>query len=368
MSTTINSYTTSSYLNYATSGSGTTTGGSSLAQELSTLEKEKTAQNSATGSTISLSEEAQAYLAQTQASDANLSKGDLAARARLWFTEQYKKLGISSPMLDGKLALDMTGQSRASLAVVAENSDKIFTDEESAAAKQALDARFNDVVRPYTVIARHSGDYAQLYEAALNYMDQAGEAERGSKAWKDQRQAIADGLAKAKKTYGKAPEINNANDKVQALLNAPASAGNRADVSSSARTKLDDQINKARDKGQDLVFRNGVKGQQADLSVFDNQALAAMSMNTKAEFTTDEAYAAKTELNKRTRLAILETLQENSSSSGLALINQYSKMSTEEKSVLGINDSVMQRLVDNYRSMQSAQQTLNEALSFNSYL
>ncbi len=93
-----------------------------------------------------------------------------------------------------------------------------------------------------------------------------------------------------------------------------------------------------------------------------------MSMNTKAEFTTDEAYAAKTELNKRTRLAILETLQENSSSSGLALINQYSKMSTEEKSVLGINDSVMQRLVDNYRSMQSAQQTLNDALSFNSYL
>lgn len=367
MSTVISSYTTSSYLNYTTNGN-TATATTSLAQELATLEKEKTAQSNAAGSTISLSEEAQAYLAQTQASDANLSKGDLAARARLWFNEQYKKLGISSPMLDGKLALDMTGQSRASLAVIAENSDKIFTTEESDAAKQTLDARFNDAIRPYTVIARHSGDYAQLYEAALNYMDQAGEAERGSKDWKEQRQAIVDGLAKAKKTFGKAPEIDGENDKVQALLNAPASAGDGATISSSARAKLDDQINKARDKGQDLVFHGSSRGQKVDLSVFDNQALAAMSLNEKAEFSADEAYAAKTELNRRTRLAMLDTLKESGSGGSLALINQYSKMSVEEKSALGISDNVMQRLVDNYRSMQSAQQTLNEALSFSSYL
>jgi hypothetical protein len=149
-------------------------------------------------------------------------------------------------MLDGKVAVDLTGQSRATLSAVASNGQGIFSKDESAAATEALQSRFDDAVSPSVVIARHTGDYASLYDAALKYMNEAGTDEQATTAWQDQKQALVSGTAAARKAFGKAPDTGDANDPVQALLSKVTSSGSItsptdiATVAANARALLDD--------------------------------------------------------------------------------------------------------------------------------
>ena len=49
------------------------------------------------------------------------------------------------------------------------------------------------------------------------------------------------------------------------------------------------------------------------------------------------------------------------------MIKQYASMSAEERSVLGVTNDVMNRLVQNYRSLTSAQNSLSSGLGISSY-
>lgn len=348
----------------------------SLAQ---TLYESESGSSGSLSTNISLSDEAKAHLARTSAaaksSDVPLSA--VAASARTWLDQQYQTLGISSAKLDGQVAVDFTSQSRATLSAVASNAQGLFTKDEREAASSALQSRFNDAMSPHVVIARHTGDYASLYDSALSYMDQAGSGEQATSAWKDQRQALVDGAAAARTAFGKAPQTGNVNDPVRTLLDkvtgSLASGAGSADVTTRARALLDDQANNAKDNGKELVFDPHRKsGQQADFSQFDNRTLATVVLNKGSAFSADETRAAKTELNQRTRVSLSSAL--NSASSGgnsgtgsLAMIKQYTNMSNEEKSVLGVTDQLMNRLVQNYRSSVSVQNTLGSATGLSSY-
>src|SRR3979409_1353226 len=114
------------------------------------------------------------------------------------------QLGISSAVMDGQIAVDLTGQSRATLSAVASNTGKLFSQDEIDAATKTLQVRFDDAVSPYVVIARHTGDYAAPYDAALSYLNKAGADEQATPAWKNQYQAVLEGLAAAKGAFGKA--------------------------------------------------------------------------------------------------------------------------------------------------------------------
>ncbi len=70
---------------------------------------------------------------------------------RAWFDDQYDKLGISSAMLDGKVAVDLSGQSRDILSQVAANTDGRFSKDESAAAAAELTSRFNNAMASHVV-------------------------------------------------------------------------------------------------------------------------------------------------------------------------------------------------------------------------
>lgn len=352
----------------------------SLAQVLTEQEQQPQATDQPT-TNVTLSEQAKAYLAQTSGNAATneASVATLAANARTWFDEQYKKLGITSAMIDGQVAVDLSGQSRATLSVVAANTDKLFSKDEVAAAKAALTSRFETAMAPYAVIARHTGDYAGLYSAALSYMDEAGPAERATDAWISQRQALADGLAAAKASFGKAPDTANPNDPVRALLGKTTASGTTSSGDSSttvagrARAMLDDQANGARDRGTELVFdRNRKTGQQVDFARFDNRTLAAVAVNQDSKFSVEEVRAAKSELDARTRKSILASLDPSSgggANSSLALIKQYSTMSAEEKSALGVTDEVVGRLAQNYRRAISIQNAFSAGgMSLGSYL
>ena len=361
-----------SLLSYMSNSSATDNSNSAptLAQVLS--EVSTTVSQAATN--VTLSDEAKAYLASLadSVSNAQAPAATLATNARTWFDQQYQQLGISSAVLDGQVAVDLTGQSRATLSAVASNTQSLFTSDETAAATKALQIRFSDAVAPQAVIARHTGDYASLYNAAINYMNAAGPDERATTSWQDQSQALTAGLAAAKTSPGQAPDTGDANDPVRALLDNPAASGATSSgssiesVAANARAMLDDQANAAKDNGKELVFNSSSKtGQQADLSQFDNRTLAAVALNQGSSFSAEEIRAAKTELDQRNRTNILSAFKQasDSGSGSLALLQQYSSMSAEEKSALGLTDQVTNSLMQTYRSTQAMQNILSGAPS-----
>lgn len=329
---------------------------------------------------VTLSDEAKAYLAQAAAAaDDPLSLTTVTTNARAWFDQQYVSLGISSAMLDGQVAVDLSGQSRATLSAVADNAQGQFTEDETTAAAKTLQVRFDNAMTSHVVIARHTGDYASLYTAASDYLDQAGADEKATPAWQDQKQAVVEGLAAARASFGKAPVTNNADDPVRSLLDrtsaqTPAATGSTPDaLSANARAMLDAQASSARDNGKELVFTSGRKtGQQVDFTAFNNRTLAIMVLNGDASFSVQEASAAKAELNQRTRSGVLNafdpTTDSGAQGSTQALLQQYSTMSPEEKQVLGFNDDFANKITQNYRTMSSLQSKLSSAAGMAAYL
>jgi len=319
---------------------------------------------------VTLSDTAKAYLATTAASDTSETSTapDLAAQARAWFDEQYGKLGVTSPLIDGEVAVDFTGQSRATLAAVAANAKGLFSPDEQKAAAQALQSRFESAMASHVVLARHTGDYASLYQAASDYLNAAGDDERSTVAWKLQSQALAQGLTAASKSWGKAPDTGNADDPVRALLDkttqstATADAGDPASLAAQARAMLDAQANKARDSGTELVFDKARRvGTQVDFSKFDNQSLALVALNQDGSFSGEEARAARKELDQRNRTTLMNAFDPSNgggvAGASLALLSLYSGMSAAEKAALGYGDRVQNQIVQSYRTISMLQQS-----------
>jgi len=315
-----------------------------------------TSSSASAADTVNLSDEAKAYLAG-QSTDA----ATIATSARQWFDAQYKTTGLSSPMLDASVALDMTSLSRETLSAIAANSQGLFTKDETIAAGATLQKRFDDAITPHIVIARHTGDYAALYQAAANYLDKAGADERATPLWTSTRQAVTEGLALAQKSPMKAPHTTNGNDPVAALLDktsqvgSASSATDNAKVAADARARLDALANKARDAGAELVFDPSRKtGQLVDFSSFSNQALAVVSLNQGSQFSADETRAAKSALDQRHRASLLSVFTgsdgaTDAKSQSLALMSHYAKMSEAERAASGYSSSLENRLVQSYR-------------------
>jgi len=278
-------------------------------------------------------------------------------------------------VLDGEIAVDLTGQTRATLSAVASNTGNLFSQDEIDAAARTLEVRFSDAVSPYVVIARHTGDYAAPYDAAMSYLNDAGADEKATDSWKAQYQAVLDGLSATKATFGKAPDTGNPDDPVAALLASTSSSGSptgattTTGVVSRARAMLDAQANAARDNGVDLTFdRTRKGGQQVDYTNFDNRTLATMVLNQGGDFSAAETRSAKAELDQRNRTSILVTLNGSQSgsdprSSSLALLKQYSTMSDEEKAAMGYDKAFVDRITQNYRTLTSLQGSLGTTTS-----
>ena len=365
--------------NYASGAYGAAASGTAASATASTASADPSTRDP-NATSVTLSDEAKAYLAASDT--AEVSPATLAANARTFFDQQYATLGISSAVLDGQIALDLTSQDRATLSTVASNAQGLFSGDEVDAATKTLQVRFDDAVGPYTVIARHTGDYAAPYDAALNYLNKAGADERATPAWKNQYQAVLDGLSAAKSAFGKAPDTGNPDDPVRALLGrtssggSPSAATDSAGIASRARAMLDAQANAARDNGTELTFdRSRNSGQQADYTDFDNRSLASIALDPNGEFSAEETRSAKAELDQRNRTSILEALNGsqsggNTSNASLALLKQIGGMSDEEKSVMGYTDAFVDRIAQNYRTLTSLQGTIgsNSATSLLSQL
>jgi len=376
LSTIISSYLTSLLTATQSANSGAS---ASSGQTQTGGDHESASTASSLSTTVTLSDAAKAYLAAAaEDGDAEIPLAVVAESARAWFDAQYETLGIDSAMLDGKVAVDLITLDRATLSAVASNAEDLFSDDEVEAAKSALDAQFEDAIAPHVVIARHTRNYAPLYQAALDYLDKAGQDEQATAIWRNERKAVAEGLAAAKAAFGKAPDTGNANDPVRKLLDkATASGSSTADedatsVAARARAMLDDQINQARDDGAELQLNpNRKTAHDVDFSDFDNRTLATVVLNADSTFSQAEVFAAKHALDQRARDSMLQAVSSDDGygSGSLGLIGVYSKMSEEEKSVLGVTEAVMNRVVQNYRTAVSIQNVFSSSnLGLSQYL
>src|SRR5882762_5288247 len=100
---------------YAAYGASSNTAAATAAK---TTADADTSTRDANATSVTLSDAAKAFLAANGGADAP-SVDVLAANARSWFDQQYDKLGISSAVMDGEIAVDLTGQTRATLSAVA---------------------------------------------------------------------------------------------------------------------------------------------------------------------------------------------------------------------------------------------------------
>ncbi|HWK94122.1 MAG TPA: hypothetical protein VNR39_01745 [Pseudolabrys sp.] len=335
---------------------GTQTSATAATTAKSGSNADTTATTSGSADSVDLSDAAKAYLA-SQTNDA----ASLAATARQWFDDQYQTTGLSSPMLGGDVALDMTSISRETLSAIAANTGNQFSQDEVVAAGATLQKRFDDALAPHVVVARHTGDYASLYKAAADYLDKAGADERATPLWISTRQAVDEGLSLARQSPMKAPQTTNGNDPVTALLQkttqvADASgATSDAQAAADARARFDALANKARDAGTQLVFDPSRKtGQLVDFSSFSNQSLAVVTLNTDGQFSAEEQRAARSELSQRHRTSLMSVFDGSNGAAdagaqSLALIRHYNSMSAAEKAASGYNSDLQNRLVQNYR-------------------
>ncbi|CAN5536736.1 hypothetical protein BH11PSE4_BH11PSE4_27630 [soil metagenome] len=326
----------------------------SLAEALASAEQSAT---STSATNLTLSDAARAQLASGSAvKDFSTVTSD----ARTTLDGLYKAAKVTGPLdAAGKLSIDLSSLDRRSLFAIATNNGGKFSTDEQAVADNELGNRFAAALAPATATAQLTGNFSGIYKAAQDYLDAASGEEKATAGWAADRAAVLKGVQATAQDPTKAPS-GIAGDPVAAYLAQPADATPAATdfsaVASAVRAALDDQAKAAAAAGKELVFDSGRKtGQLADLSGVDNRSLSAISLNQDGLFSNQESYAAKTELNSRSRASILAALKQSQSSGdpsqlSLGILNAYSAMSSEERTATNWTPAFRDNAVANYKS------------------
>jgi hypothetical protein len=294
---------------------------------------------------LTLSEAAQAALAgeeQGTSTDATLTK----------LQDFLERLGLSSPLDGDKLVVDLSSFSREEIFTISSNSGNMFTEEEQKAAQIELDERFDNALSGGHAVMRVTGNYADLYGNALEYLEGAGSDEKETASWQAQYHAL-----KQAETYlDQNPDIapnGIANDPVVDYLERVAKGevsinGNIDVVAAEARTVLDSIDN--------------TKGNMEGLTDFGSRTLSAIALNVSDQFSNREVAAAKHEVKSRLGADVQSALQQSSLSGdptdfSKRLISQYSSMSVEEREAAGLDESYYDTIVKNYETSLQISQT-----------
>lgn len=309
---------------------------------------------------LTLSDAAKAKLA----SDAAIPDFTTVANdARVTLDKLYADAKVTSPIgADGKTTIDLASLDRRSLFAIATNSGGKFSPDEQTVAFGELQNRFDTALAPAAAATSMTRNYTVVYKAALDYLDGASNEEKATATWAAQRAAVLKGFDAAKQAPDTAPS-GISGDPVAAYFkqypdgSAPTtSTASFADVATGARAVLDAQAAVAAAAGKELVFDPGRKtGQLADFSSIDNRSLSAIALNQDQKFSNLESYAAKKELDSRTRATILTSLKQSQQSGdpsqlSLGILQSYSAMSDEERQASGWSPAFRDNLVQSYKT------------------
>ncbi|QOZ27668.1 hypothetical protein [Bradyrhizobium sp. CCBAU 51753] len=313
------------------------------------------ASNAATN--LTLSEAARAQLAKAPLPDFATVTSD----ARTTLDRLYTVAGVKGPIVDGKTSIDLSTLDRRSLFAISTNNGGKFTPDEQAVAATELKQRFDKALEPSLATTRLTGDYSVSYKAALDWLDGASDEEKATATWAKQRAAVLKGYQATQQDPNTAPTGIDG-DPIAAALSGtapPTKSDTPRDFSSVAndvRAFLDRQKSEAAKSGKELVYDSRRKtGQLADLSSLDNRSLSAISLNQDKKFSADEIFAAKQELNTRTRLAVLDALKQSQSAGdprqfSLGILKQYSSMSSEERLASNWTPDFQDAAIKSYKS------------------
>ncbi len=283
--------------------------------------------------------------------------------ARSALDKLYAATKVTGPLdSDGKTTIDLSSLDRRSLFAIATNNGGKFTPDEQKVASGELTNRFNVALAPAAAATSMTKNYTVVYKAALDYLDGASAEEKATTTWAAQRAAVQKGYDAAKQNPSTAP-TGISGDPVAAYFaqypdgTAPTtSTESFADVASGARATLDAQAADAAAKGTELVYDPARKfGQMVDFSSVDNRSLSAIALNQDQKFSNQEIYAAKKELDSRTRASILASLKQSQQSGdpsqlSLGILQSYSGMSDEERQASGWTTAFRDNAVQSYKT------------------
>lgn len=325
-------YPSTSYLNLATT----------LAANLAAASKDGTSSTAASATTT---EAPATSITLSSAAQAELAKKDFAevlADAHTKLVGLLKDAKRTSPLKDGKLALDLSSLDPSEL--YAMSSDKSFSPDEREAAGLEMQRRFESAMAGPAAVAKVTGDFTGLYKAAAAYLDSLGDEEKNGTDWIAGRDAVTEGLKQLQSDPKTMPDAGD-QDPV-ALYLALADAGQTQqqdikDIATGARASLDALYAKAIKDGKVPTFnKQTTVGTYIDMSRFPSRTLSAIALNTDNKFAPEETNAAQAALRTKSGAALLAGFKSASKSSDPTAFSQniisvYSSMSDEERQAAG---------------------------------
>jgi hypothetical protein len=321
-----------------------------------------TTSTEAGATSVTLSDEALAALAAKDFAT-------VIADARAKLTTLLTEAGRTSPLEDGKLALDLSSFDARELYAMA--TDDSFSEDEQEAAGLEMERRFEAALAGPAGVAKVTGNFTALYKAAAEFLDALGPEEKAGADWIAARAAVTDAQKQLAIDPKKMPDAGD--DDPVALYLALVEAGEQikpqpiADVATSTRKTLDALYAEANAAGKVPTFNKATTiGTYIDMSKFDSRSLSSIVVDKTGKFTIEEVNAAHTAMRGKSGAALLAGFQNAAKSSDPTAFSQnimalFSAMSTEERQAAGWSESFYQAAVDSYTTTSKLTQMFAEA-------
>lgn len=273
----------------------------------------------------------------------------VVAEARAQIGAQLKAAKTSSALKDGNAAIDLSGLDRRTLHAVASNKGGQFPLDQQVVAALALKSQHDAALAGPAAQARLTGDYASLYQAALDQSEAAGPEEKASAAWSQEHDALVEGRKQAIARPGLAP-AGIEDDSVAAYMTETGSAVAGAKTRDFGKVAGD--VRTALDKQYSLAFApeaaKDPDSGEIDFRRFDDRSLSAIALNKDEQFSAHEISQAKAEIRSRDSTAIKASFQstgDDEGGFGKAMITRYAGMTVEEREAAGWTPAVYDKMV-----------------------
>jgi len=296
---------------------------------------------------ITLSEAGKAALAQN-----SYTNEDSAAKARAKLSEILNELNRTSPLTDGKLEVELSEFEREEIFAVATNVGNKFTEDEQTAAKLELQRRFDAALSGAHSVMKVTGNYKDLYEASLEYLETFSSDEKKTSEWQEKYSAVKLAINQLE---------TNPNEKPQDIKGDPiADYLERSANGETVKERAFTDITKDARSILDNIYSNS--GDLQELSKLSTRSLSAIALNRSDTFTRLEITAAKSEMRSRIGQTVQSAFQEAGTTGdptafSKKLIAQYDTMSAEEREAAGLGKGYYNSLVTNYETSLSISRT-----------
>lgn len=308
----------------------------------------------------------------SDAAKAALAERDLAtvlADARTKLTDLLKEAGRTSPLKDGKLAVDLSSLDQRELYALSSDEDA-STDEREAAGLE-MQRRFEAALAGPAAIAEVTGNFTGLYKAAAAYLDSLGAEEKASPDWKAGRDAITEGLKQLQSRPDELPDAGDSDPVALYLVlvqdGETAEPVTMADLAENTRAALDSLYADARASGRLATFnRNTTTGTYVDMSKFSSRTLSSIVLDKTGAFTQTEVNAARSALQAKSGATLLSGFQAASKSGDPTAFSQniiaaFTSLSEEERLAVGWSEQLYQAAMQSYATTSKLMSMFNEA-------